>query len=109
MYDREVPFYTGIILNIVCAVEIFIIIPVFVANRAKAAALEVLLNEVDNVLEVKVVSIALDQFLRQLLLQELSQFVGINEPQGDHQHLRQEEQEETEGVKPRNTPSYNDL
>ena len=86
--SRYVPFYAGVILHIVSAVEILIIIPVFVADRAETAALKVLLNKVDNVLEVQVVSVALDQFLRQFLLQELSQFVGINKAQRDHQHLR---------------------
>ena len=51
-------------------------------------------------LEIKVVSIALNQFLRQFLLQELSQFVGINKAQRNHQHLGKEEEEETEGIKP---------
>ena len=99
--------------------EILIIIPVFIAERAETTALEVLLDEVDDILnckrleasliyhyyvsthlEIKVVSIALDQFLRQFLLQELSQFVGINETQRNHQHLGKEEEEETEGIKP---------
>ena len=102
----SLPFYARIILNLVSAVEIFIVIPVFIASRAETTALEVLLNKVDNVLEVKVVSVALDQFLRQFLLQELSQFVGINKAQRDHQHLRQEEEKETEGVKPANTTRY---
>ena len=98
--------------------EILIIIPVFVAQRAEATALEVLLDEVDDILdckrleaslslctsvsthlEIKGVSIALNQFLRQFLLQELSQFVGINKAQRNHQHLGKEEEEETEGIK----------
>ena len=98
--------------------EILIIIPVFIAERAETTALEVLLDEVDDILdckrleasliyhyyvsthlEIKVVSVALDQFLRQFLLQELSQFVGINKAQRNHQHLGKEEEEETEGIK----------
>ena len=96
----NLPLYARIILDIISAVEILIIIPVFIAERAETTALEVLLDEVDDILdckrweaslslctsvsthlEIKVVSIALNQFLRQFLLQELSQFVGINEGQ----------------------------
>ena len=77
----NLPLYARIIFDIVSAVEILIIIPVFIAQRAETTALEVLLDEVDDILEIKVISVALDQFLRQFLLQELSQFVGINEGQ----------------------------
>ena len=119
MENWNLPFYAGIILDIISAGEVFIIIPVFVAKRAEATALKVLLNKVDDILdckrlqleaplsgisthlEIKVVSVALDQFLRQFLLQELSQFVGINKAQSDHQHLGKEEEEETEGIKPK--------
>ena len=86
MENWNLPFYAGIILDIISAGEVFIIIPVFVAKRAEATALKVLLNKVDDILdckklqleaplsgiwthlEIKVVSVALDQFLRQFLL-----------------------------------------
>ena len=53
MEDSILPFYAGIILDIVSASEVFIIIPVFVAKRAEATALEVLLNKVDDILDCK--------------------------------------------------------
>ena len=97
------PLYAGIFFS---AVEVLIVVPVLVPEAAESTTLEVLLYKVDNILEVKVVPVALDQLLGQLLLEELSQFVRVDEAQRYDRHLSQEEEEETEGVKP--AKNYND-
>ena len=53
------------------AVEVLVVGPVEVAPVVDAAALELLLHQVDQVLEVEVVAVALDQLLREVLLQEV--------------------------------------
>ena len=85
------PLHAGVVFLVLRAVEVLVLAPVQVALAADAAALKVLLDQVDNVLEVEVVSVALYQLVRQLVLEELSQLVGVDEAQGDYGHLRQEE------------------
>ena len=92
------PLHAGVVLLVLRAVEVLVLAPVQVALAADAAALEVLLDQVDDVLEVEVVSVALYQLVRQLVLEELSQLVGVDEPQGDDGHLRQEEYQQTQRV-----------
>ena len=85
------PLHAGVVFLVLRAVEVLVLAPVQVTLAADAAALEVLLDQVDDVLEVEVVSVALYQLVRQLVLEELSQLVGVDEAQGDDGHLRQEE------------------
>jgi len=57
-----------------------------------------MLDQIDQVLKIKVISVALNQLFAELFLQELLQFVWVDEAQGKQGHLSQEEDEEAEGV-----------
>ena len=94
--------HAGVILLVCCAVEILVLAPVFVSLTTDAAALKVLLDKVDNVLEVQVISVTLYQLIRQLILEELSQLVRVDETECDNCHLRQKEYQKTQGVEPEN-------
>ena len=57
------PLHAGVVLLVDGAVEILVLAPVSVALTADAATLEVLLDKVDDVLEVQVISVALNQLI----------------------------------------------
>ena len=60
---HSAPLHTGVILLVGCAVEIFILAPVFVSLTTNAATLKVLLDQVDYILEVQVIPVTLYQLI----------------------------------------------
>ena len=74
------PFHRRVVLSLCCAIKIGILGPFSVTFTANTTALEILLHQVDQVLEVKIVSVIFYQFFGKGVFKKYIDFVRKDEP-----------------------------
>ena len=74
------PFHRRVVLSPYCAIKIGILGPFSVTITANTTALEILLHQVNQVLEVKVVSVIFYQFFGKGVFKKYIDFVRKDEP-----------------------------